>query len=583
MPFRRPSVLVCGSEPLASRVVAGLRADGRAVAPIALETLAGPARLRIRTLVLADPPDPAAVMAALQERRRRQRAGLGRHQIRLVLMHRGETPPALPPLAESQTWLRVETFAIEERAARAVLTRWPLHAGMDPPFGQVPHLVLVGTGELAHAFLVQSLRLIQYGGARPRVTRLSAEPDATASRLRTRLPHAGQVAELCCGHLAEPPLTGAPPVTLVLVCPDADEDSILADTTRLARRIAEQQSVSPPILLEVGEHEPAGELADWDGQILAFSALREVCRAGVLLDGVGDEVAQTIHEHYCDSIAAQGRDPTGEPAGQPWSHLATSYREANRHQADHLWAKLAVTDCTAVAEEMVDSFAFAPLEVERLALIEHQRWAADRHLDGWSYAETRDNARKHHPQLIPYASLSEPMKDLDRFAVRGVPALLARSGLGILRRLILAVPEPGPQAPTGIWLRRLVRQVLERLVSRYPDRALVVAATLGDATVRHLVRQATEQAGAAFFWLQPEPVGDLLAAQPDRAARLDLLALGARAERRIALAGNAELTRWFAERAEILCLIGKCPAPPAPRKRVELVRAWQGVSWNFDY
>lgn len=582
LPFVRSGVQVCGSEPLLSQVVAGLRADARAVRPITLDTLAGPARLRIRTLVLADPPDPGAVVAALLERRRRRRSGLGRQPIRLILMHRGETPP-LPRLAECEPWLGLETFAVEERAARAVLTRWPLHAGMDPPFGQVPHLLCVGTGALAHAFLVQALRLMQYGAGRPRVTLLSAAPESEASRLRVRLPHAGQVADLCVAALAEPPLAGAPPVTLALVCPDPADEAALDIATRLARQIAARQSVSPPILLEIGGRDTAGELADWDGQILPFSALREVCRAGVLLDGVGDEVAQTIHEHYCDSIAAQGRDPTGEPAGQPWPRLATSYREANRHQADHLWAKLAVTDCTAVAEEMVDAFAFAPLEVERLALIEHQRWAADRHLDGWSYAPVRDNARKHHPQLIPYEALSEPMKDLDRFAVRGVPTLLARSGLGILRRLIVAFPEPGAQAPAGVWLRRLTRQVLERLVTRYPDRALVVAATLRDATIRQLVRQALEQAGARFFWLLPEPIGELLALQPDRAARLDLLALAARAERRIALAGDAELARWCAERAEILCLLGRGPVPSAPARRVELVRAWQGASWNFEY
>jgi hypothetical protein len=173
-----------------------------------------------------------------------------------------------------------------------------------------------------------------------------------------------------------------------------------------------------------------GRIEDWDGQIIPVSYLREACRPAVLLDGRGDEVARTIHDHYRDSIAAQGRNPDGEPAGQPWELLATSYRQANRHQADHVWAKLAVTDARAVPEEMVDSFVLTPLEVERLAVIEHERWAADRHLDGWSYAPERDNQLKHHPQLIPYADLSEPMKDLDRFAVRGCRPCLRVRGSG---------------------------------------------------------------------------------------------------------------------------------------------------------
>ena len=228
------------------------------------------------------------------------------------------------------------------------------------------------------------------------------------------------------------------------MCPDRSADAAasgIALARTIASRLAADQGVAPPILLEIGDETPDGALADWDGQTFPASYLDEACRPEVLLDGQGDALAQTIHEHYTDSIAAQGRDPDREPAGRPWSRLTASYRDANRHQADHLGAKLAVMDCRAVPEERVDTFTFAPLEAERLAVIEHLRWAADRHLDGWSYAPVRDNARRHHPQLIPYPDLSEPMKDLDRFAVRGVPTLLARSGLGVVRMLILGIPQ----------------------------------------------------------------------------------------------------------------------------------------------
>ncbi|MBK8637112.1 MAG: hypothetical protein IPN92_02110 [Chromatiaceae bacterium] len=153
---------------------------------------------------------------------------------------------------------------------------------------------------------------------------------------------------------------------------------------------------------------PGGRVEDWDGQIIPVSYLREACRAPVLLEGSGDEIARTIHDHYRDTIAAQGRDPDGEPAGQPWETLANSYRQANRHQADHIWAKLAVSDCHAVPEELVESFVMSPLQVEQLALIEHQRWAADRHLDGWRYGPVRDNRLKHHPNSSPMPIFPRP-------------------------------------------------------------------------------------------------------------------------------------------------------------------------------
>ncbi|MBK5964830.1 Ryanodine receptor Ryr [Thiocystis minor] len=582
MLFGPSPIHVCGSEPLASRVVAGLRADGRRVRLVSPDQLTTLKPARIRTLILADPPDPAGLIAPFAARLDQARRGFGAEPVRLILMHPADPPPPLPTL-NLDGRLRLETFAIENRAMRALLARWPLHSGMDPPFGQVPHLLIAGFTPSAGAFLVQALRLIQYADACPRVSVLCDDTERVAARFQAAYPQAGQVAEIRFAPLASPSLKDAPAVTLALVCPDAPGAEGLRVARALIQAIAREQRASPPILLEIGDDAARGDIADWDGQLIPFSSLHAACRPQVLLDGLGDEAARTIHEQYCDSIAAQGRDPGTEPAGEPWPRLATSYRQANRHQADHLWAKLALTDCRAVVEEMVDSFAFTPLEVERLARIEHRRWAADRFLDGWSYAPVRDNARKHHPQLIPYAELSEPMKDLDRFAVRGVPNLLARSGLGVVRLLIVGLPAPGAGSASGRRLCTLTRLVLERLVARYPDRALVLAATLADPATRQVMRQALDQTDAGLFWLLPRPVDELLAAQPDAAARLDLLELAARAERRIALDGEGELARWFAARAEIVIALGAIAPMAEPARRVTLSTGWAGLDWNFEY
>ena len=243
-------------------------------------------------------------------------------------------------------------------------------------------------------------------------------------------------------------------------------------------------------------------------------------------------------------------------------------------------------DCRAVPEERVDTFTFAPLEAERLAVIEHLRWAADRHLDGWSYAPVRDNARRHHPQLVPYPDLSEPMKDLDRFAVRGVPTLLARSGLGVVRMLILGIPQGAAAGQVDVSadraLDRLAAKVLGRLTTRYPDRTLVIASTLADPGSRRFARLALDRAAAGLFLLCPHPIARTLAAQPGERERLDLLELAARAERRIALPGVGVLERWLTERAEIQLVLGSGPVPGVP-KQVVLDLASRRVDWNFEY
>ncbi|WP_295454413.1 RyR domain-containing protein [uncultured Thiodictyon sp.] len=574
--LRQPPIWVAGAEPLVRRIVAGLTLLGRRVQ---VRPVADLSDLKAcRTLVLADPPEPAEVIANLLGQLSTRGGRVA--PLRLILMHQADPPPTLPDL-DPDGPITLETFALEDRAARVLLARWPLHCGLDPVFGQVPHLLLVGFAPPARALLAQALRLIPYGEWRPRVTVVTAQAQAQTD-FTLAYPHAGEVAEIQWVGPDLPGLAQAPPVSLVLVCSDPPVAAASA-AARTVRRLAQAQGVSPPILLEVGDAVPSGTLADWDGQTFPFSYLDEACRPAVLFDGLGDELARTIHESYTDSIAAQGRDPEREPAGRPWSRLSASYRDANRHQADHLWAKLAVMDCRAIQEERVDSFTFAPLEAERLAVIEHLRWAADRHLDGWSYAPVRDNARRHHPQLIPYPDLSEPMKDLDRFAVRGVPTLLARSGLGVVRMLILGLPPPVADCPADERVQQLAAQVLERLVARYPDRSLVIAGTLADPAARLVTRIALEQAGAGLFLLCPQPLRETLATQPDEAARLDLLGLLTHAERRIALPGAGELEHWFATRAEIRICLGTAPAAAGAAKRVVLDPLGGQVEWGFEY
>lgn len=52
--------------------------------------------------------------------------------------------------------------------------------------------------------------------------------------------------------------------------------------------------------------------------------------------------------------------------------------------------------------------------MERLAENTHEVWAAGRIADGWKYGETRDDSRKLHPCLVPYADLPDSERDYDR-------------------------------------------------------------------------------------------------------------------------------------------------------------------------
>ncbi len=64
--------------------------------------------------------------------------------------------------------------------------------------------------------------------------------------------------------------------------------------------------------------------------------------------------------------------------------------------------------------------------VERLAENTHDTWAQRRLAEGWTYGPRRDDKRKRHPGLVPYAELSEGEKEYDRAtATQALKAVVA--------------------------------------------------------------------------------------------------------------------------------------------------------------
>ena len=66
--------------------------------------------------------------------------------------------------------------------------------------------------------------------------------------------------------------------------------------------------------------------------------------------------------------------------------------------------------------------------LEQLAEHNHEVWATQRMQDGWKLGAARDDKKKLHPCLVPYAELPESEKDYDRNTVLEV--LKAITALG---------------------------------------------------------------------------------------------------------------------------------------------------------
>jgi hypothetical protein len=117
-----------------------------------------------------------------------------------------------------------------------------------------------------------------------------------------------------------------------------------------------------------------------------------------------------------------------QSANASWTALAETYCRANRHAADHMAAKLwslglaterhsteSGLTVDAAWERGLESRA---IDLEHVAQLEHRRWIADRVMEGWTYAKTRDDDRRHHPDLAAFEDIALKEQNKDRDQIR---------------------------------------------------------------------------------------------------------------------------------------------------------------------
>lgn len=107
-----------------------------------------------------------------------------------------------------------------------------------------------------------------------------------------------------------------------------------------------------------------------------------------------------------------------------WNELSSFTRRSNLASADHLMYKVRIllgcdeTElnpeiCRTAYERFVNS---TDAEKKKYREIEHERWMRFHLLNGWHYAQKRDNSRKLHPLIRPFAELSEADQAKDDYS-----------------------------------------------------------------------------------------------------------------------------------------------------------------------
>ena len=204
----------------------------------------------------------------------------------------------------------------------------------------------------------------------------------------------------------------------------SEEFAAMSELTSEFLRI---EGVATPELGFVCEYAGSMQLAkEYPGR---YRIYRVVERPGFALDAL----AEAAHAAYCAEAEARGENPIDNASMRPWGQLSDDLRDANRAQVADIPVKLRFLGYELATSHGLPalSIKMTDRQVEEMAVREHDRWIAERSRNGWTYGAQRDNARKRHPLMIPWANLDEADKEKDRDTIRNLPQLVAKAGFHV--------------------------------------------------------------------------------------------------------------------------------------------------------
>lgn len=148
-----------------------------------------------------------------------------------------------------------------------------------------------------------------------------------------------------------------------------------------------------------------------------------------------EALAKAAHELYCEDARGRDETPATNSALRIWEDLSEDLRDSNRALAADIPNKLRMLGYELAPTKGLppSDIALPPERVEEVAIHEHGRWMRERQRQDWTYAPTRDDARKQHPLLVEWKDLPDLNREKDRQTVRTLPRLVEMAGFRVRR------------------------------------------------------------------------------------------------------------------------------------------------------
>lgn len=340
---------------------------------------------------------------------------------------------------------RLEFFNVYERGARAMLAQFPALQS------DAPHIAVLGMGRLGENVVLRLAKAwydqppqVQH---LPRITVLDREAERKVAALRTLYPKLESRCEVLPVQIEfNTPefergdfITHAQPqITAFYVCLDNDARGLSTTLTLLPF----VRGKKTPVIVRMVQSTGLATLIADDGDkgsfenLSAFGMLTQTCTPALLMSGTRELLARAIHEDYLQHQNTAKLTHATNPSLMSWEQLPEPLKESNRSHAAHVGVKLHALQCgmAPARDWALSEFHFTAKEIEKLAVMEHDRWCAERRREGWRFAQrTKDIAKKTTPYLVGWEGLPEEIREVDRHFVRRLPAILARAGFEIYR------------------------------------------------------------------------------------------------------------------------------------------------------
>jgi hypothetical protein len=325
------------------------------------------------------------------------------------------------------------------------------HDGISPSDTRTVHLIILGFGCMGRTIAVKAAQLGQFANRKKlRISVIDRNAMANQSALLFHHPYILDEADFSfyqqevlssdTRNQLEKWCNEPGMVVSVVIC--FDNSSIVYDSVFNLLPVLNKKNVR--VAIRVNEPESfafllkgAGINKYHDLHILPFGMEKSLETLAEPYKNETERFAIDIHQAYDElvnkgSVKESGKSHRSEKSKKlnAWNNLTEDLKESNRQQAVHMYFKLRA--CGFEIADLKDPRpAIEKFETgifDALAIMEHDRWVAERKVNNWKYGKPSDKPNRINENIVDWDKLSPDIQKYDYEAVALIPRLLRKVG-----------------------------------------------------------------------------------------------------------------------------------------------------------